>query len=300
MKQQHIGHAVAPHLDALESHGFCLVENIIPTAMVEGLASDLGDSFAATPVSQGPFYGADTVRFGGLLNRSPFAALFIQHPLILEIVGNILGAWCDTIQLNLTQAIEIRPGAEQQVPHRDQDMWPVSRMLPSDHAAEYLVNVMWPFTPYRPENGSTILWPGSHRRQAEDLIDAEEAVSLEIMPGSALLFLGSTLHCGGANRTMAARRGMIVSYSLGWLKPYEIQTLVYPPEIAKSLSPDLARLIGYQVHRPNLGNVEGRCPSVLLGDELAAGAIDALAPEQIALIEAFHAQLQATNSQVSL
>jgi ectoine hydroxylase-related dioxygenase (phytanoyl-CoA dioxygenase family) len=163
-------------------------------------------------------------------------------------------------------------------------------MLPCDHGAEYLVNVMWPFTDYRPENGSTILWPGSHRRRGEDLIAPDQATSLEIAPGSALLFLGSTLHCGGANRTAAARRGMIVSYALGWLKPYEIQTLVYPPEKARRFTPDLARLVGYQIHRPNLGNVEGRCPSELLGGLQQNGAVDALAAEQIALIEAFHAQ----------
>jgi ectoine hydroxylase-related dioxygenase (phytanoyl-CoA dioxygenase family) len=135
-----------------------------------------------------------------------------------------------------------------------------------------------------------MLWPGSHRRRAEDLIDPDEAVALEIVPGSALIFLGSTLHCGGANRTKTARRGMIISYSLGWLKPYEIQTLVYPPDKARHFSPDLARLVGYQVHRPNLGNVEGRCPSELLGERQYSGAVDALADEQIALIEAFRSQ----------
>lgn len=290
MKHQPIGHAAQPHIDALKAHGFCVIENAIPTAMVDGLARDLDGTFAATPVSDGPFYGADTVRFGGLLGRSPFAALFVQHPLILAIVEPVLRPWCDNIQLNLTQAIEIQPGAEQQVPHRDQDMWPSSRMLPDDHEAEFLINVMWPFTAYRPENGSTMLWPGSHRRRSKDLIDPEEAVSHDLSPGSALLFLGSTLHCGGANRTAAARRGMIVSYSLGWLKPYEVQTLVYPPEKAKHFSPDLARLVGYQIHRPNLGNVEGQCPSELLRDKQQNGAVDALAADQIALIEAFRAQ----------
>lgn len=290
MKHQPIGHASRPHIDALKTQGFCVVENAIPGAMVDGLAYDFRSSFATTPVSQGPFYGADTVRFGGLLDRSPFAALFVQHPLILEIVENILGPWCDNIQLNLTQAIEIRPGAEQQVPHRDQDMWPASRMLPYDHEAEFLVNVMWPFTSYRPENGSTMLWPGSHRRRGEDLIDPSEAVSLEVSPGSALLFLGSTLHCGGENRTGAARQGMIVSYSLGWLKPYEVQTLVYPPVKARLFPPGLARLVGYQIHRPNLGNVEGRCPSELLGDRQQGGAIDALGEQQLALIESFRSQ----------
>ncbi|PBN43528.1 phytanoyl-CoA dioxygenase family protein [Sphingobium sp. D43FB] len=290
MKQERIGHPARPHVDALNALGYCVIDDLLPLASVQALAQDLDRDFCQTPVSQGLFYGADTVRFGGLLGKSTHAAAFVQHPLVLDIVENILGPWCDTIQLNLTQAIEIRPGAERQVPHRDQDMWRASRMLPTTHEAEFLVNVMWPFTPYTPENGSTILWPGSHRRRAEDLIDPSEAVSLAISPGSALLFLGSTLHSGGANRTIAARRGMIVSYSLGWLKPYEIQTLVYPPDTARDFSPELAALIGYQVHRPNLGNVDGRCPSHLLHGERHLGAVDALADAQIALIQAFREQ----------
>lgn len=290
MRLERIGHPPHLHVQALRTSGYCLVDGIIPRTSVDALARDLDPDFCRTPVSQGPFYGADTVRFGGLLNKSSHAAAFVQHPLILEIVEAMLGAWCDTIQLNLTQAIEIRPGAKRQVPHRDQDMWRASRMLPHDHEAEFLVNVMWPFTPYTPANGSTVLWPGSHRRRAEDLIDPAEAIALTIDPGSALLFLGSTLHSGGANRTGASRRGMIVSYSLGWLKPYEIQTLVYPPETARQFPPDLARLIGYRVHRPNLGNVDGRCPSHLLEDEQPLGAVDALADAQIDLIEAFREQ----------
>jgi hypothetical protein len=61
--------------------------------------------------------------------------------------------------------------------------------------------------------------------------------------------------------------------------------------MAKRFSPDLARLIGYQVHRPNLGNVEGRCPSELLGERQYGGAVDALGDEQMALIEAFRSQI---------
>ncbi|MBA4090119.1 MAG: phytanoyl-CoA dioxygenase [Sphingobium sp.] len=290
MKQERIEVPARPHVERLRAAGYCVVDQAIAVETVDALAHDLDPDFRRTPVSQGPFYGADTVRFGGLLGKSGHAAAFVQHPLILEIVETMLGPWCDTIQLNLTQAIEIRPGAERQVPHRDQDMWRASRMLPPGHDAEFLVNVMWPFTHYTPDNGSTVLWPGSHRRRDEDLIDPSEAVSLDIAPGSALLFLGSTLHSGGANSTLTARRGMIVSYSLGWLKPYEIQTLVYPPETARRFSPDLARLIGYQVHRPNLGNVDGRCPSYLLQDERPLGAVDALADAQIELIRAFRGQ----------
>src|SRR3546814_17327134 len=85
------------------------------------------------------------------------------------------------------------------------------------------------------------------------------------------------------------RRGLVVGYSLGWLKPYENQWLAYPPAVARHFSSELAALVGYRQHRPNLGNYEGRCPSVLLGDDVddAIGAIDALRPDQEAMISAF-------------
>jgi ectoine hydroxylase-related dioxygenase (phytanoyl-CoA dioxygenase family) len=153
---------------------------------------------------------------------------------------------------------------------------------------EYLVNVMWPFTPYREESGATLIWPDSHGAKALQPNPATEAVQIALDPGDALVFLGSTLHGAGGNRTDTVRRGAIVSYCLGWLKPYENQWLAYPPAIARTFPPPLAALVGYRQHRPNLGNYEGQCPSILLDDRHAEplGAIDALRPDQIALIEA--------------
>lgn len=110
-----------------------------------------------------------------------------------------------------------------------------------------------------------------------------------MQPGDALVFLGSTLHGAGANRSGAVRRGIVIGYSLGWLKPYENQWLAYPPDIARSFPSELAALVGYRQHRPNLGNYEGQCPSVLLDGRADAplGAIDALRPDEEALVEAF-------------
>lgn len=108
----------------------------------------------------------------------------------------------------------------------------------------------------------------------------------EAEPGDAIVFLGSTLHGAGANRTALTRSGIIVSYCLGWLKPYENQWLVYPPDIAKNFPPALAALAGYAQHRPNLGNFEGQCPSILFGGYPAEplAAVDALRPDQSALL----------------
>lgn len=112
---------------------------------------------------------------------------------------------------------------------------------------------------------------------------------IAMAPGAALMFLGSTLHGAGANLTGAVRRGLVVGYSLGWLKPYENQWLAYPPPVARHFSPDLAALVGYRQHRPNLGNYEGRCPSILLGDAVPdhLAAIDALRPDQQTMMAAY-------------
>src|SRR3546814_3298992 len=76
-----------------------------------------------------------------------------------------------------------------------------------------------------------------------------------------------------------------------WLKPYENLWLAYPPDVARNFSPALAALAGYAQHRPNLGNYEGQCPSILLGEHVPEhiGAIDALRPDQEAMLAQFSA-----------
>lgn len=264
-------------VDALRAQGWCLLPDLMPKAQVAQLSEDFDPIFGATPFCQGDFYGARTKRFGSLLKRSTHSANFVMHPLIRALVDAALGPWCDTVQLNLTQAIELHPGAPLQYPHRDQDMWPSPK-----GEIEYLVNVMWPLTGFSRDNGATLVYPGSHGANAT-LDDApSEPLVAACCPGAAIVFLGSTRHGAGANVSQERRRGMIVSYCLGWLKPYENQWLAYPPEIARRFDPDLAALVGYRQHRPNLGNYEGVCPSILLDDTIPAhiGAIDALRSDQ--------------------
>lgn len=274
----------------LKADGYCVIPNLLPGA-IEALDRDLSPQFQAAPFCRGGFYGERTKRFGRLLSRSRHAETLVMHPLIRGIVEDVLSPWCDTIQLNLTQAIAIHPGALPQFPHRDQDMW-----RGAAGEVEYLVNVMWPFTPFRRENGATLLWPRSHGARALEPSPLESEVPIELSPGSALLFLGSTLHGAGGNSTDEVRRGAIVSYCLGWLKPYENQWLAYPPDVARIFPPELAALVGYRQHRPNLGNYEGQCPSVLLAGagDAPLPATDALRPDQQAQMEAFLEQQRRT------
>ena len=268
----------------LLSEGYCIIPDALPARIIAGLEADLDPVFAATPFCEGRFYGERTKRIGGLLKRSNHASALVLQPTILAMVQEVLGPACDRIQLNVAQAIEIHPGEARQFPHRDHDMWQGEK-----GAHEYLVNVIWPLSPFTCENGATLIYPGSHGADGMARVDPGEPIAAECSAGSAICFLGSTAHGAGANRTADVRRGVVIGYSLGWLKPYENQWLAYPPQIARSFSPELAALVGYAQHRPNLGNYEGQCPSILLGETVPEhiGAIDALRPDQEAMIAQF-------------
>jgi hypothetical protein len=276
--------AIERSTEMLLADGYCIIPGLVPPRLIASLDRDLEADFADTPFCSGGFYGERTKRFGRLLIRSPLASMLVQHELVLGIVRRILSPWCDTIQLNLTQALALHPGAPPQLPHRDQDMW-----RGTTGEIEYLVNVMWPFMRYTAQNGATVIWPNSHGRRALDPDPPGGGVAAELEPGSALLFLGSTLHGAGGNASDEIRRGAIVSYCLGWLKPYENQWLAYPPDVARKFDRELAELVGYVQHRPNLGNYEGQCPSILLRGDVPEriGAADALRPDQEQLLNRF-------------
>lgn len=272
-------------VDELRRTGYCIMRNAA-AERVHALAKDLDTIFAATPFCEGDFYGRRTKRFGSLLKRSPHMADLVLNPVILSAVETILAPGCDRIQLNLAQAIEIHPGEVRQFPHRDQDMW-----RGADGTQEYLVNVLWPLTPFTKENGATHIFLNSHGTKGMAKTDLGQPIFAECQPGSAICFLGSTAHGAGSNVSQAVRRGVLVSYSLGWLKPYENLWLAYPPEVARTFPPELAALAGYAQHRPNLSNYEGQCPSVLLKNDIPAhiGAIDALRPDQADAVAEFAA-----------
>ncbi len=264
--------------------GYCIIPDLIPASTIAALHADLEPIFAATPLCQGHFYGNRTKRFGSLLKRSHHAETLALEPTILRMANAVLGSGCERLQLNVMQAIEIHPGEARQFPHRDHDMWHCAK---GDQ--EFLLNIIWPLTPFTADNGATLIYPRSHGVEGMAKADPGDAVPAVCNPGSAICFLGSTAHGAGANLTRNVRRGIVVGYCLGWLKPYENQWLAYPPTVAKRFSPELAALVGYAQHRPNLGNVEGNCPSLLLADDVpeAIGAVDALRPDQQAMLADF-------------
>jgi ectoine hydroxylase-related dioxygenase (phytanoyl-CoA dioxygenase family) len=264
-------------LDLLRANGYVIFDRLLPAATLDRICAELEPFFQTTPRCQGDFYGWNTTRFGSLPLKSATFHSLLLHEVMLALANQVLGPHCDWYQLNLTQAVRLHPGERQQVPHRDEEMWPCHKS-----GIEYLINVMWALSDFTAENGATRLWPRSHFQRLSREVDPAEAIIAEMPRGSALVYLGSITHCAGANRSTLPRTGLIVSYCLGWLKQYENAFLSYPPETARQFPQAVRELIGYRIHRPNLGGYEGQDPAVLFETRShALPAVDAI-PEATA------------------
>ena len=97
--------------------------------------------------------------------------------------------------------------------------------------------------------GATLVVPGSHKWEPGRRATKDEIVAAEMEPGSAVIYLGGTLHAGGANVTKDKnRRGMHVSFCLGWLRTEENNYLSCPPAVAATLPRQAQEVLGYAVH----------------------------------------------------
>ncbi len=267
---------------ALETAGCAIVERALPGDLLCLINEELDPWFERAQCGQGHFFGLRTKRFSALFAKSPTSAALALHPNILPALENLLcgdrrAPHADCIQLNLTQAIAIGDEEPCQLLHRDDGLFPIPKTF------ELMANIMWTLEDFTIDNGATRLAPGSHLWPREEIEQYEEGVESAAAPaGSAIIWLGSLLHGGGDNRSGKPRRGVVMSYSLGWLAPAEKLLLSIPPDIARTLPEKLQQLIGYQVHRPNLGWVEGCDPRDWLqgGVRELAAAQDNLTPAQ--------------------
>ena len=71
-------------------------------------------------------------------------------------------------------------------------------------------------------------------------------------------------HRGGANRSDHPRLIVTPQYCVGWVRQLENMCLAVPPEIADRLPERVRELIGYSIHPPFMGHVDGLHPKRLL------------------------------------
>jgi ectoine hydroxylase-related dioxygenase (phytanoyl-CoA dioxygenase family) len=143
------------------------------------------------------------------------------------------------------------------------------------------VSTIWALDDFTAIGGATEVIPGSHLWDDEqvektytadpNLPDDESLVSrltpVEMPAGSLVVFAGTLLHRGGANRSSAPRRAFSHQYCEPWARQQENFTLSVPRERAKKMSPRLRQLLGYSIHPPFMGQLAGRHPERALADD---------------------------------
>lgn len=276
--------------EILERDGCVGIEDVLDRRQVAALAAELSPHFDEAPNCAGDFYGYVTKRLSGLIAKSPTCQAMAIDPAILAVMDHFLLKGCRGYQLNLTQAIRIGPGEPPQVIHRDDLMF--NFVHPEFEA---MINTMWAVDDFTAANGATHVVPGSHKWPLDRQAQPHEEVQGVMKAGSVLIWLGSLQHGGGANRTARPRTGIVHSYSLGWLRQAEPQYLAVPLEIARALPERLQRLLGYFVHEPNLGSLEGQDPIGLLTGGLSVnGPFREFLPEEVRpLLAQYRAGLKA-------
>ena len=253
----------------LTQDGAVIVENALSPAQLAALNGELDTALEGiAPGLRHPteeffvdFYGKKTIRLDGLPARSRTFWSIMESSFMTRVADHLLLDNCDDYLLNTGQLIQIGPGEKAQMLHRDEDAWPHIK------APRPLLQVeaMFALTDFTKENGCTQVVPGSHRWDLEREARPDEIGRAEMAAGSALLYLGSTVHGGGANTTTDQwRRGMFFGFIVGWLRTEENTFITVPIETARQMPRRAQELLGYKAHR-GIGVVDVGSPMVLLG-----------------------------------
>ncbi|HEX2381975.1 MAG TPA: phytanoyl-CoA dioxygenase family protein [Acidimicrobiales bacterium] len=226
----------------LAEDGCVVVERLVPPDTMDAIHDELATHIDATTAGPDEFSGFNTRRTGSLIARSPSFRPIAMHPLVLATLDRVLGEHTTNYQLHLTQVIDIGPGEPAQLVHRDQ--WAFD-FFPFPQGYEVECHMMWAMSDFTEANGATRVIPGSHKWADKLRPDHSETVGAAMPKGSVFMYVGSVYHGGGANRSDEHRVGINVGYTLAWLRQEENQYLACPPEIARELPIELAKLVGY-------------------------------------------------------
>jgi ectoine hydroxylase-related dioxygenase (phytanoyl-CoA dioxygenase family) len=266
---------------ALDADGVVILDDVLDADLLARFNAEIDPLLEAGPREReflNPaldfFFGKNTRHVTGVPAKSRiFAEEVLVTPSLLGICDEVLLPSCARYQLNLAHVLDRGPGTEQQIMHRDELVW---NFLPKPHPQVQLAAII-ALVDFTADNGATRVVPRSHRGDTDMVFDPDEieriTVPAEMRAGSAVVYLGSTLHGGGANTTLDEnRRGMHMSYVVGWLRTEENNYLSLWPDVIRTLPRRSQELLGFGAHDAiaagggYLGMVELQDPVVLLDD----------------------------------
>ncbi|QOT74484.1 phytanoyl-CoA dioxygenase family protein (plasmid) [Sphingobium fuliginis] len=257
--------------EIIDRDGAVIIEGMIIPGVMDQLVGDLEPWIKRSPFGEAGFSGNRTRRTSALFAKSRHMTEFVLHPLFLGTAERLLCVEFPmmagerqtmvrpTVQVSVTQAIEISPGQAAQDLHRDDGMYHVRH--PGPHV---LLQTLLAGTDFTASNGATMVIPGSHKWDMDRRPQPHEAVPAEMKRGSGLMYVGSVYHGGGANISNECRLAIALSFTQGYHRQEENQYLVVPRDMVKQYPKRVQQLLGYEMSPPFCGWVEMNEPSIVL------------------------------------
>jgi ectoine hydroxylase-related dioxygenase (phytanoyl-CoA dioxygenase family) len=255
-------------LRELDEQGYTLVPDFLSAAQLASVNA-LYDAMLGSHRGRNNFEGNRTERIYTLVARHRIFQDIVEDRRILAL--------CDALfqpnyLLTASQAIVIGPGETPQPWHTDDSFYPLPRPRPMVSLSTIVA-----VEDFTTENGGTEVIPGSHRWSDEEVLgayhsgDAETdptyagrlegmAVPVEMKAGSCLVFAGTLLHRGGANRSNGTRRAFSNQYCQPWARTQENFFLAIPPREVAGMSATVQSLLGYSIHPPFMGQLSAYHP----------------------------------------
>jgi ectoine hydroxylase-related dioxygenase (phytanoyl-CoA dioxygenase family) len=253
-------------LERLDRDGFVILREVLGPAELAELRDALAPYEADRRMGRNDFEGERTVRVYSLAAKGDAFLRLAEHPRVMAICEARL---LPNFLLSTMQSIRLHAGETPQPWHTDDAFYPVPRPRTSPLA----LSTIWAIEDFTDDNGATEIAVGSHRWDASEhpeqrACDTEKA----IMPaGSVVIFDGATWHRGGSNRGGGTRLAISPQYCQPYLRPQESQLLVMPPERAAACTPRIRSMLGYSIHPPFMGQVEGLSPVRLVDPSYRSG-----------------------------
>ncbi len=229
--------------DSLQAHGYAIVDELAPAALMDRIAAEMAPHVAVTPYGQDAFVGIATRRTGSMIARSPAARELVMNPLVIATAARFLGH-ASTFQLHLTQIISVDPGSPAQPLHQDQLAWDFFP-FPDDYHIQ--CNLLWALSDYTEAMGATRIVPDSQYGDRNRKYTQADSLPAVMRRGSALFYTGKVFHGAGANVTERLRQAINITYAVGWVRQEENQYLSTPLELARTLPDELLHVMGYRM-----------------------------------------------------
>ena len=273
------GRSFAECWEQYETDGYVIFPGIMPGEEVERQRAALRPFIEADIRGRNVFEGVQSNRIYAMLGKDPVFSDMVTHPLQLAFATRELGR---SFLLSACLAINLHPGETVQPWHMDDDH--CRQPLPRKALG---VSTFWTIDPMTADNGATEIIPGSHKWGKVDLNGANrpsdfttrdggdqsidpgarsDAIQAIMPAGSLMITKGNLWHRGGANRSDQSRLIVTPQYCPGWMRPLETMLLAVPPEKAAALPERVRELLGYSIHEPFMGYVDGMHPGRTLTD----------------------------------